>query len=418
MIPRRIFLCLCGCACLAAGQTLPSIGEMLREKDWFFDRAVHPETHLIYSRVNLEDPDLWRKIQFPSPDSIRGKRNDDNEVPNLSNCAGAGGIFLGQLADIYAVTGDEACVRQARTVFEGLKSLAEASPRKGFIARGLLPGDPTKAHFQNSSVDQYTFYVYGLYKYFRSPLASEEHKAAMRQIMTEICTMIERDGTILGSDGAPGWVSDIEAIRTDRSTRLLQIYLVGHAITGDGHWREVYLKKLSEARNRRLRSVLDPLDLRYTYAPRDYARGPDHADIGTIWQTQYSLVPLFELEPDLPLKAAWKEALTTCSRIAQKYGGSGPELQLVLLAQNRGVAGNEFATPDEERLHKELERSVAQLLQRTPRYQVEMPRGDAFASSLTHFGVTWISAMETYWTGALRGVFGQRAPAAKPGSAP
>ena len=47
---------------------------------------------LIYSRVNLEEPEWWKKVTWPAPDAVRGKANSDSEVPNLSNCAGAGGL--------------------------------------------------------------------------------------------------------------------------------------------------------------------------------------------------------------------------------------------------------------------------------------------------------------------------------------
>lgn len=388
----------------AVAQQLPSIEEAIAAKNWFYERAVHPETKLIYSRVNLGDPQLWKHVRFATPEAVRGKSNNDSEVPNLSNCAGAGGVFLGQLVDIHAATGDPQCIPQARAVFAGLESLATASKRPGFIARGLLPGDASRAHFHNSSVDQYTFYVYGLYKYFHSALAGEPEKASMRRIMQDICTMLERDGTILGSNGAPGWVSDIEAIRSDRRSRLLQMYLVGHAITGDPHWRDVYLEKLREGRHARLRTVLDPVQLRYTYTPRDLARGPEHADIGTIWQTQYSLVPLFELETELPLKTAWLEALQTGARIAERYGSDGPELQIIMLAQNRHAI-SAVTTPGQLQKNEELKRRVADLISKTPRWQTEMPRGNAFAASLTHFGLTWVGVMDAYWTGILHGVF-------------
>jgi hypothetical protein len=49
-------------AFMAPAQELPSVDAMIQAKNWFFDRAVHPETHLIYSRVNLEDPDLWQRL--------------------------------------------------------------------------------------------------------------------------------------------------------------------------------------------------------------------------------------------------------------------------------------------------------------------------------------------------------------------
>jgi hypothetical protein len=89
----------------------------------------------------------------------------------------------------------------------------------------------------------------------------------------------------------------------------------------------------------------------------------------------------------------------------QKYGGNGTEIQIVLLAQNRAFDESSVVTPDEKRLQAELERAVAELLTRTPRQQVEMPKRDVLGASMTHFGVTWLGAMETYWTGIARGVF-------------
>jgi hypothetical protein len=85
--------------------------------------------------------------------------------------------------------------------------------------------------------------------------------------MAEICAMIEHDGTILASNGAPAFVSDIEAIRCDRSSRMLEVFLVGYDITGDKHLRDVYLKKVREGNYGRLRSILDPKEIRWTYAP-------------------------------------------------------------------------------------------------------------------------------------------------------
>ena len=60
-------------------QPLPSIEHMLAEKNWYFSTAVHPETHMIYARVNLGDADLWRKTIFPKPEVIRDKTNADAE---------------------------------------------------------------------------------------------------------------------------------------------------------------------------------------------------------------------------------------------------------------------------------------------------------------------------------------------------
>lgn len=388
------------------GSALPTVKQMLAAKDWFFDRAVHPETHLIYARVNLDDPGRWKNIAFPKPEEIRGKANDDAEIPNLSNCPYAGGIFLGQLVDIYSLTQDESCFHQARVVFDGLKRLSEASERKGFIARGILPGDPTKAHFLNSSVDQYTYYVYGLYKYYFSPLADDEEKGHIRRILTEICEMVERDGTILATNGIPAWVSDIEAIRADRSSRILELYLVTHAISGDPHWREVYLEKVREAGRRRLRTILDPHLIRFQYAPRDHKYGADHVGWVALWQTQYSLVPLFDLEPEIPLKTAYLEAMRVHAQIAERYGGSGPELIIPMLAENRHAFAPVDPSPETLRRWERLKLKTIEALTSAERWRIDMPtQRSPLGPGLTHVGLSSVAEAEVYWTAWARGVF-------------
>lgn len=385
-------------------QPLPSIEHMLAEKNWYFSTAVHPETHMIYARVNLGDADLWSKTIFPKPEVIRDKTNADAELPNVSNCAFAAGLFLGQLADISQVTRDPDAASQARIVFDGLVRLARASTRKGFVARCLLPGDSTKAHFGNSSVDQYTFFVYGLYKYYHSGLADEAEKGTMRELMAEICAMIEHDGTILASNGAPAFVSDIEAIRSDRSSRMLEVFLVGYDITGDKHLREVYLERVRDWNNGRLRTMLDPQDIRFNYSPRDLRYGDEYADVNSMWQTQYSMVPLVELETDLSLKAAYLEAMRTNARIASRYGKNGVELQIIMLAQNRGVF-SPVRTAEDVRYGQQLQERCAALLAATPRWRVDRPSGDALAASITSVGIDFPAAADAFWTGYRLHVF-------------
>jgi len=238
------------------------------------------------------------------------------------------------------------------------------SERKGFNARGVLPAIHTKAPSLNSSVDQYTLYVYGFYKYYFSPLAGEEEKAHIRRILAEISEMIERDGTILATNGIPTWVSDIEAIRADRSSRMLEVYLVSHAVTGDPHWRDVYLEKVREAQHRRLRTILDPQLIRFQYMPRDLKYGPDHVGWASLWQSQYSLVPLFELERDIPLKTAYLEAMRVHGQIAERYRGNGAELIIPMLAENRHCFSPVDSSPETLPLGRPKAKTIEALTQR------------------------------------------------------
>jgi hypothetical protein len=68
--------------------------KMIASQNFIADRAINPETKLIYGRIDLEDPERWKKTVFPSPESIRNRFCDDSETPNVSNCAIAAGEFI------------------------------------------------------------------------------------------------------------------------------------------------------------------------------------------------------------------------------------------------------------------------------------------------------------------------------------
>jgi hypothetical protein len=83
---------------------------MVEIKNWFFEQAVHPETHLIYANFDLDGPNHWKTAKFPKLDEISGKYCDEgtfhvnfggwheNKGPRAADvacCPGYGGLFLG-----------------------------------------------------------------------------------------------------------------------------------------------------------------------------------------------------------------------------------------------------------------------------------------------------------------------------------
>jgi hypothetical protein len=311
--------------------------QMLVSQNFIATRAIHPETKLIYGRIDLEDPEWWKNTVFPSPESIRNRFCNDSETPNVSNCAIAAGEFIAAVVDCYDVTGLSECVDQAETVFQGMKNLANASKIKGFIARCILPCDGV-THLLNSSVDQYTYYVYGLWKYYHSSLSNGKQKEEIKEIINAICQCIEEYGfSIPATNGIPAPVSDIGVIRSDRSSRLLEVYLVGYDIIGNKHWLETYNEKLKENGYARLHSILDPDKIECPYPPRDKINNSTQAT-WAILQTQYSLVPLFEMEKDITIRAAYLEAMRINAKIVEGRSNIGAGgIHVILLAQNRSL---------------------------------------------------------------------------------
>jgi hypothetical protein len=67
--------------------------------------------------------------------------------------------------------------------------------------------------------------------------------------------MIEKNGTILNKNGTSTSGAHVQAVRSDRSSRFLEIFLVGYDVTGDKYWRDSYLEKSTDSKYGRIRSL-------------------------------------------------------------------------------------------------------------------------------------------------------------------
>lgn len=277
---------------------------------YIFSRLVHPDTKLLYDYIlPLSAKDRWAHL--PKADEIaKSQPNVSGWGAGMEDCALNGGIYLGSLIEAYEVTQSEQIANDTRTIYEGLRQLATIPERKGFIARAVAPDG--KSHFVNSSVDQYTMYVYGLWCYFHSTIATEEEKKEIEQIMNDICVRIEDDGfVLLDAKGRPALVSDIGVIRSDRASRLLEMFRVGYDITGNPLWLEIYEEQMRENRYARLEEITNPERIEtLPWKSKQKTYG--------YLQNQVSILPLFELETNLTIKATYLEALRVTSRLAEE----------------------------------------------------------------------------------------------------
>ncbi|MBT3376447.1 MAG: hypothetical protein HN742_41770 [Lentisphaerae bacterium] len=188
-----------------------------------------------------------RQIAFPSAEAIRALRpNTGGWGTAIENCSLDGGAYLGALVDRHAVTGLDEHAQEARKIYRGLRLIAKSARRKGIIIRGVLPGSGT--HYPESSVDQYTMYVYGMWRYYRSVIPTDTEKTEIRGIFSDVLTRLEADRFVILSDaGERIKFGALDAWRPSRAERLLAIVLAGADITGDPHWRKVY-EQLREPR--------------------------------------------------------------------------------------------------------------------------------------------------------------------------
>jgi len=268
---------------------------------------IHPELGLLYDYVAPDEDDRPPFWWLPTPEEIaRRYPNPQGWSTGMEDSSINGGVYLAAMVTAHRVTGRDEYIEKARRLYQGLIRTATCSPEKGYIARGLTYDG---AHwYPASSVDQYTWWMHGMWTFARSGLASEARLKSgiqqiddIREVAQDVCARLERDGwTINQEDGQPAYYTDIGAFTPDRSTRLLEVLRIAHALTNNPHWLEVYYEKVHEERDHRLRSVQDML----AYTPTPYA----------ILQTAASLVPLISLESETQIKNQYISALNACAR--------------------------------------------------------------------------------------------------------
>lgn len=260
-----------------------------------WERFHDERTNLFYDFVCSYDP-ARRLAGLPTADdTARQYPNRNGWGTGMEDCAISGGVMLSMICDRFAATGDAGLRPFAQRAFAGMVLLGTLSPSEGFVIRGVSPSDG-RSHYGESSRDQYTWYAYGLWRYYRSPLSSDEEKAAMQKIIAAVCSRLERNVTaengyhIGCEDGAmDGLVDTMWKNAAHEVARLPMIYAIGADVTGDAHWSE--------------------LAGRYSPEAAEKSKEPSTKIAYALLQQQVSLAALHELEESPALKQQWLEAM-------------------------------------------------------------------------------------------------------------
>ena len=73
----------------------------------------------------------------------------------------------------------------------------------------------------------------------------EGEKEEIRQMLANMLSGIEKDNfAILTETGKKSIYGELDEIRVDRSSRLLELLLIGYDVTENRHWLKIYEEKL------------------------------------------------------------------------------------------------------------------------------------------------------------------------------
>ena len=232
------------------------------------------------------------QAHLPTADEVKRQYpNPCGYSTGMEDGAILGGAMLSVMCDRFEVTKDESLREKAASVFAGLKRCVSVHGVKGFAARNVCPEDATSIYI-NSSRDQVTHFVHGLWQYYRSPLADEATKEQIRVILADVAERMiafvtpENDFDFCRADGTrcPLGICRMWKVQSHEAARLPMIYAAAWDVTKNERYREQWRKYAAEA----IAQSANPGENKPAYA---------------LLQMQCSLELLHALEPDAAHKA-------------------------------------------------------------------------------------------------------------------
>lgn len=276
--------------------------EIVHKRIW--NEFIHPNTALLMDFIN---PGISLEERFSHLPTVEEVRND---IPNqcgwasgMEDCAIHGALYLETMINRYELTRKKEDLLKVKRILSGLFTLYNSTKKKGFIPRSVHPSDK-KTHYSESSRDQYTHYIYGLWYYYNSSVAEEKEKKEIKRIISDIAEWVNSNGdTIKTEKGEKGWVSDISKLKMEHGPRLLQVYAAAYDITKDKKWHKKYIEKRDEEEGARIE-----------FSSSTFPIEPDRKWIYVHLQMQLALRLLYEVEKEKESKYAYRKGLDFAAR--------------------------------------------------------------------------------------------------------
>ncbi len=212
-------------------------------------RLFCEETNVVYDSLSSDDP-AHRFDHMPYPEEIA------RHVPNP---AGWGTGMEDSMLNSGSVL--EACILRARLepehrtesidfarrMIAGMEACATVHGTRGFVARSISCRDGRSCYI-NSSRDQFTLDIYGLWRFFHCEFADAADRSRIAGLLADTAAYCERavrpgnEDNLLRLDGKPALVSRMLDIEAHEAFRLPMFYLAAWDVTRNPHWHELYCR--------------------------------------------------------------------------------------------------------------------------------------------------------------------------------
>ena len=151
----------------AAGKSSDTLIAEKVDNAWkiVWERFCHSSTMLFYDYISSYEKGK-ELSHLPTTKEIKEQYpNPCGYGTGMEDCMILSGTMLETIVDRYETTGETQMNEYASNLFKGIVSCSLIESCPGFVARGICVEDD-KSFYINSSRDQYTHAVYGLWKYY------------------------------------------------------------------------------------------------------------------------------------------------------------------------------------------------------------------------------------------------------------
>lgn len=178
-------------------------------------------------------------VSLPTPEECRlGKPNALGWWSPIENGAMFNGMYLEALLLRWGLTGEAGIAAKARRLMEGLLFLNSISEVPGFVGRGV--SSDGKSHYAMGSNDQTFPWFYGLWRYWRSDLATAEEKSRIAQHLVATAEAIEALRWLMPAEPPFGVRGGFNSFSFEGAPRLLFLCRMMHEVTGATKWDSLY----------------------------------------------------------------------------------------------------------------------------------------------------------------------------------
>jgi hypothetical protein len=293
-----IILATAGLACAAesqAGDALAAKAEQAWRQTWA--RFFNDNTGLFYDYISSYEPG-HELDHLPTADEVKRQYpNPCGYGTGMEDGMILGGAMLSVIADRFDVTKEASLAADMRRVFKGVKLCTTGHGVPGFVARGVSPKDGTDIYI-NSSRDQYTHCVHGLWRYYHSAMCDDATRGEIRELLRAIADRMTRNVTpendydSLRADGQrdPLGISRMWNVKPHEAARLPMIYAAAWDATGDDKYY--------------------PLYRHYLVLAMEQSTSPDKGrPVYALLQMQCSLELLHDVEADAAIRSRLRELM-------------------------------------------------------------------------------------------------------------